>query len=807
MASKPSISLENIQEIIGAIFDQTQASLANHKKNCVALYKLHLQASEITHPAKNGIAVKLVGERKFGDVFIDMVNRVLVVKKGPVTADRIVKFVGGYVKFLNEKEDDDTVASRFVSRLLKWLFQGFLAKNKNVRYRCVFIVSEMISHLGEIDEDTYELLRESLMERICDKESLIRVHAVIALSKLIGSEDPDEVEDGEKTILEVLLDVVSHDPAAEVRRSALLNLPLLESTLKTILARTRDTDPLTRKLVYSSVLQLKLNHPQQLSLAQREKVIKDGLGDREPSVRVAAGKLVASWFDAVLSDKEAIQEVSWSGDDGGIMRGFISFLSLFDVVGPGEAIAVDAVLSVFVTRPEIPDMFVFSDNFWTDLSPESAVLARIFVEHCINNKHEARLETASLPVVTAFAFHIQEVYNVMLEVLQESENSRLLRVGQDDQAQDDEFEEELAKCEVVLGELLRMSLKLDYGDEIGRRKVFSVVKGMLAHPELPPGLIERCVDVLKEIMPSERDLIRVVVEIIVELRDGEDDGHEEDILVGMDESQSDITQATFRKDRSLRRSKNREQMSAEERMEADVTDIRCLMLCIAVLERVDSNFEDNSTLEGILADLIIPSVKRKELAMREKALISLGLCCLIAQNMALSSFQLFVSQVQSAPDDLKVQVLRIIFDLLIMYDHELFGHSEDISKRIVDFLLHTLEAEEAPIAQAVLCTGICKLLLTGIITDPRVLTGLVLTYVSPATLDNIEVRQCLSYFFPVYCYSSPDNQTRMQSIFLSTYDLMVRMYEERDDDQDMITPYQLGLLFVDWTNPQKAAEM
>ena len=45
---------------------------------------------------------------------------------------------------------------------------------------------------------------------------------------------------------------------------------------------------------------------------------------------------------------------------------------------------------------------------------------------------------------------------------------------------------------------------------------------MLAHPELPPGLIERCLDVLKEIMPSERDLIRVVVEIIVELRETED---------------------------------------------------------------------------------------------------------------------------------------------------------------------------------------------------------------------------------------------------------------------------------------------
>jgi condensin complex subunit 3 len=32
-----------------------------------------------------------------------MVNRVLVVKKGPANADRIVKYVGSYVQFMNEK--------------------------------------------------------------------------------------------------------------------------------------------------------------------------------------------------------------------------------------------------------------------------------------------------------------------------------------------------------------------------------------------------------------------------------------------------------------------------------------------------------------------------------------------------------------------------------------------------------------------------------------------------------------------------------------------------------------------------------
>ena len=81
-----------------------------------------------------------------------------------------------------------------------------------------------------------------------------------------------------------------------------------------------------------------------------------------------------------------------------------------------------------------------------------------------------------------------------------------------------------------------------------------------------------------------------------------------------------------------------------------------------------------------------------------------------------------------------------------MYDQDFFGHSEDIvrglpssvsigskpkytfkAKRIIDFLLQTLEAEESPAVQVVLCTGFCKLLLAGIITDPDVscLAGLI----------------------------------------------------------------------------------
>lgn len=53
--------------------------------------------------------------------------------------------------------------------------------------------------------------------------------------------------------------------------------------------------------------------------------------------------------------------------------------------------------------------------------------------------------------------------------------------------------------------------------------VTDFIEDMLAHPHLPQGLIASALDLLREIVPSERDLIMIVVEIIIELREGDED--------------------------------------------------------------------------------------------------------------------------------------------------------------------------------------------------------------------------------------------------------------------------------------------
>lgn len=101
-----------LPETLPKIFEQAQGSSANHQKNFVALNKLHNAAAGVTEPIQNGVEIRLIGELQFEDIFIDMILRILPLKKGVTVVDRIVKFVAGYIKFIKEKGEYQ--ASRLV---------------------------------------------------------------------------------------------------------------------------------------------------------------------------------------------------------------------------------------------------------------------------------------------------------------------------------------------------------------------------------------------------------------------------------------------------------------------------------------------------------------------------------------------------------------------------------------------------------------------------------------------------------------------------------------------------------------------
>jgi hypothetical protein len=46
---------------------------------------------------------------------------------------------------------------------------------------------------------------------------------------------------------------------------------------------------------------------------------------------------------------------------------------------------------------------------------------------------------------------------------------------------------------------------------------------MISQPALPESLVPKCLDILRALTPNEKELIRIVVEVIHELRDGQDE--------------------------------------------------------------------------------------------------------------------------------------------------------------------------------------------------------------------------------------------------------------------------------------------
>lgn len=74
------------------------------------------------------------------------------------------------------------------------------------------------------------------------------------------------------------------------------------------------------------------------------------------------------------------------------------------------------------------------------------------------------------------------------------------------------------------------------------------------------------------------------------------------------------------------------------------------------------------------------------------------------------------------------------------------------------------DADEPEVAAAA-AESLAKLMLANVITDEEILKVLVETYFNPASATNDPLKQALSYFFPVYCHSVPENQVNMAKVF------------------------------------------
>ena len=489
-----------------------------------------------------------------------------------------------------------------------------------------------------------------LLKRARDKEQAIRVQAVLGLSRLAGNEDDENLEnvgandvavDG---LLEKLLEILQHDSSADVRRSLLLNLPLTPVTLPHLLERARDQDAATRRALYSRLLPA-LGDFRHLSLSMREKLLRWGLRDRDENVRKATARLFRErWIEDCNRPETAPETGTKEEASAANTEGLLELLERIDVVNSGgeNGVALEAMKEFWEGRPDYRVAVDFVDSFWDRLSPESVFMARSFNDFCRSEgggKPDLNGEE-KIPEVTKLAFVIQQYTKDLIDCLRRN-NTR-----------EESEEEDTVEQEFIVEQLLHIAKTLDYSDEVGRRKMFGLLRELLAIAELPDDITKLVVDVLRDVcgleVYGEKEFCGVVLEAVAEVHDtismdeplpeNEDDSfHSAQSEMGDDTP----TKESRKKASAVENGSNGESDESKAIREI-LVNMKCLHIAQCMLQNVDGDLQQNLHLVTTLNNLVVPAVRSHEAPIRERGLICLGLCCLLDKVRSSCSEVLFL---------------------------------------------------------------------------------------------------------------------------------------------------------------------
>ncbi|POS77918.1 subunit of condensin complex [Diaporthe helianthi] len=811
---------------VAAVFREAQRNTATHRKSAVTLRKLQEACCYEPTSAKKATAGDF-DEDDFNTELIRCVLRIMPVRKSEAVGERTIRFVGVFMRHSIDKDNElagdvdedastmpETPSTRLTSRLMDAILPLMMAKDKFVRYRSTQLVAHIVNSLDAIDDDLFQKLRYSLLKRIRDKEAMIRAQAVLGLGRLAGNQIEAEANsdsDGDEAsgLLEKLLEVLQNDPSADVRRSLLVNLPILPNTLPFLLERARDQDAMTRRAVYSRLLPA-LGDFRHLSLSMREKLLRWGLRDRDETVRKAAGKLFRErWIEDCAGAPPLNADGQPTELPAPSFDGLLELLERIDVVNSGveNGVGLEAMKGFWEGRPDYREAVTFDDNFWDTLSAESVFMARSFNEFCRtegNGKYEDLIEE-KLPEVTKLGFYLERYVKVLTDALK--------RIEQREEPEDEEDEEDTVEQEFIVEQLLHIALTLDYSDEVGRRKMFSLLRQTLSIPELPDEVTKLTVNVLRDICApdnaGEREFCSVVLEAVADVHDTILDEPNDNESFHSAQSEVDEDEASAKSGKHDKDGDLTEEEAHAKAVKEIVINMKCLHIVQCMLTNVNGSLQENDHLVSMLNNLVVPAVRSHEAPVRERGLLCLGLCSLLDRSLAEENLTLFMHFFSKGHTALQITALHILTDILNVHGSQLLSNNPNLLKVYVKALR---SGAKSPEVQAVATIAASKLLLGRVVTDvdasSELLKTLVIAYFEPASSQNQSVRQALNYFLPVFCYSRPENQDLMRSVALEALHALYNVREGLEDDDadvddEMVSLSTIGACLVDWTDPRK----
>ncbi|NXM54211.1 CND3 protein, partial [Illadopsis cleaveri] len=740
----------------------------------------------------------------FNEKFIHFLKYAMIVYRREPAVEQVINFAARFVTsfYQIEKEDGSEEGEEdnlLLNYVFKFLLESHDANSHAVRFRSCQLVNKILGNMpenAEIDDDLFDKINEAMLIRLKDKFPSVRIQAVLALSRL---QDP---KDENCPVVNIYSTLLENDSNSDVRRAVLSCIAPSERTLPVIVGRTMDVKEAVRKLAYE-VLAEKV-HMRALTIAQRVKLLQQGLNDRSDAVKeVMKKKLLQAWLQFTEGD-------------------VLELLHRLDVENCPE-VAIPVLNAIFSLSP-LHDIVQNCKSLDSrklipleDLTPENVLYWRCLCEYLKSKGEEGEVVLEQvLPEPAIYA-------DYLLSYLQN------MPILSEEQKEDFNCFEKLMTKEFIGQQLILIIGCMDTMEEGGRKHLLVILQKILILPSTSAALIPLLVERLLSIVKDEDRRIQIIAEIISEVReptvavDQPVDAAEmrkwelklAEIKVKLFEAKQaleecitlqDFNKASVLKEKitELEHTKNDLIKAAEQpeikeiRVEKNdpETLLKCLIMCHEVLKIMSLSKGISPTINEIIQSLILPGVTNVHPAVRNMAVLCLGCCTLQNKEFAQQQLPLLLQVLQIDNIKIKLSALKAIFDQLMLFGIEPFkarrgndsqSESADIRTGNGDDKSETMEEEEETATVHSLlkllsgfldseyselrtkaAEGIAKLMFSGRLISAKLLSRLILLWYNPVTEEDTRLRHCLGVFFPLFAYRNRSNQECFEEAYLPT---------------------------------------
>ncbi|XP_064631068.1 condensin complex subunit 3-like isoform X2 [Lineus longissimus] len=710
------------------------------------------------------------------------------------TIEFIVKFATSFLrpkKTEAEDSDEEEEIHPFIAKFFDFLLEVHNARDRAVRFRCCQLINKLLHSMGEnaqIDDDLYDRIFHAMLYRLKDKFPIVRIQAVLALARL---QDPTNKD---CPVINAYIFLLAFDPNADVRRAILSTIAASKKTLPGILERARDVKDVIRKQAYQVIAEN--IHMKSLSIAQRVKLLKDGLNDRADEVKQACtDKLLQAWLR------------QYGGNILDVLRGL-------DVEESAEV--ADQALKVMFSKCQQKQLVDELDllNEKLVIPAEKLTCENVFYWRCLCDYFKALGDNAEeyleriLPTGFEYCEYIKSIVDSM---------------------KNEEDLEKKLENEFILQHLIDLACNLDLADEVGRKSLDKLIHDLLFSENVSHTMVASLLKQLDRIQKDDGarilNLAEVIADIrepistietslshdkkrlvevkaasirvkILELREELDDAVQKQDFIQAGELKRQLAELEAEKEQVLEELQPVVEEVRKEKNDPQ-TLLKCMTIACVMLEGVTLNGLI-PTLQTLIETLILPGIQNQDPAVRRLAVKSLGLCCQMSKPAARAHLLLFIQVSQVDHMAVQVTALEALFDILLTFGLEAFtdesnkmdATEDDDAESVISSaptddeieeekkgletikslitILTSLIDSEMPEIRTVAAEGLAKLMLSGRVMSGKLLSRLLLLWYNPLTEDDIHLRHCLGTFFPVFAFSSQTNQEVMSEAFLPT---------------------------------------